>query len=76
MEMNVEGLQKQKWNVPTARANKGGEKNGVICLAIMFTKVIVIKMSKMALSYIFRVWQQKISHGLGKTFNMHLKDFI
>ena len=60
MEMNVEGLQKQKSNVPTARANKGGEKNGVICLAIMFTKVIVIKMSKMALSYIFRVWQQKI----------------
>ena len=53
MEMNVEGLQKQKWNVPTARANKGGEKNRVICLAIMFTKVIVIKMSKMALLIFF-----------------------
>ena len=39
----------QKVNITMDRAQSGDEKNGVICLVIMFTsKVIVIKMSKMA----------------------------
>ena len=47
MELNFEGLEMQKWNIPTDRTQKADEKNGVICLVIMFTpRVMVIKMSK------------------------------
>ena len=39
----------QKANITMDRARRENEKNGVICLVIMFTsKVIIIKMSKMA----------------------------
>ena len=38
----------KKWNIPTDRDQKVDEKNGVICLVIMFTsRVMVIKMPKM-----------------------------
>ena len=37
MELNFEDLEIQKWNIPTDRAQKVDEKNGVICLVIMFT---------------------------------------
>ena len=37
MELNFEGPKIQKWNIPTDRAWKVDEKNGVICLVIMFT---------------------------------------
>ena len=40
---------KKKRNISTGRAHRVDEKNGVICLNIMFTlRVMVIKMSKMA----------------------------
>ena len=44
----------QKWNIPTNRAQRVDEKNGIICLVIVFTpRVMVIKMSKMALVLYF-----------------------
>ena len=49
MELNFEGLQMQKWNTQADRAQKVDQKNGVICLVIMFNSwVMVIKTSKMA----------------------------
>ena len=48
----IEGLEMQKFNIPTDKAQRVDEKNGVICLVclvMMFTpRVIVIKMSQMA----------------------------
>lgn len=37
MKLNFEGREMQKWNTATDRAQKVEEKNGVICLIIMFT---------------------------------------
>ena len=49
----------QKVNIAMDRAQRGDGKNVVICLVIMFTsKVIVIKMPKMA-DCLFCQWQQK-----------------
>ena len=37
----------QRWNTPTDRAQRVNERNGFICLVIMFTpRVMVIKMLK------------------------------
>ena len=38
MELNFEGLKMQIWNVPTDRVQIVNEKNGIICLVIMFTE--------------------------------------
>ena len=44
MELNFEHLEIQKRNIPTDRAQRVYEKNGVICLVIICTPgVIVIK---------------------------------
>ena len=49
MELNFEGLEMQKGNIPTDRAQRVDEKNGAICLAIMLTpRIMENKMSKMA----------------------------
>ena len=49
MKLNFEGLEMQKWNIPTDRAQRVDGKNGVFCVVIMFTsQVMVIKKSKMA----------------------------
>ena len=49
MELNFEGIVMQKLNIPTDRAKRVDEKNGVICLVIMFIpRGMVIKISKMA----------------------------
>ena len=46
MELNFEGFEMQKWNIPTNTAQRLDGKNGVICLVIMFTtRVMVIKMA-------------------------------
>ena len=37
MELKFEGLEIQKWNIPTIRAQGADEKNDVIYLFIMFT---------------------------------------
>ena len=48
MEMNFEGLKMWKWNISTEWTQKVDEKNGVICLVIMFVpRVMIIKMPKM-----------------------------
>ena len=48
-ELNFEGLDIQKRNIPTDSAQRVDEKNGVICLVVMFaSRVMAIKMSKMA----------------------------
>ena len=48
----------------TDRAQRRDEKNGVICLVIMFTsKVIVIKMSKMAYFYFLLMPKKKSQFG-------------
>ena len=54
MKLNFEDLEMKKWNITTSRAQRVDEKNGVICLVIMFTPaVIVIKLSKMVNFFIF-----------------------
>ena len=59
----------QKGNIPADRDQRVDDKNGVICLVIMFTPwVMVIKISKTA-HFIYFFWcQQKISHSLDKIF--------
>ena len=48
--LNFEGLEMQKLNISTDRAQRLDEKNWVICLVVMFTPgIIVIKMSKMVI---------------------------
>ena len=51
MELNFEGLlnlEMQKLNVKTDRGQLVAEKNGVICLVVLFTvRVMAMKMSKM-----------------------------
>ena len=53
----------QKVNITADRAQRGNEKNGIICFVIMFTsKVIVIKMSKMAdFSYFLLMASKKVT---------------
>ena len=44
-ELNFEGPEMQEWNIPTDRAHRTDEKNGIFCLVIMFTPgLMVIKM--------------------------------
>ena len=48
-ELKFKGLERQKWNMTTDRAQRVDEKNGATYLSIMLTpRVMVIKMSKMA----------------------------
>ena len=48
MELNFEGLEMQRSNIPTDRAQIVDEEDGVICLVIMFTpRFMVLEMSKM-----------------------------
>ena len=61
MELNFEGLEMQKGNIPTDRAQKVNEKNAVICLLIMFTpQFMVIKRSKNSLFFVFSADVSKI----------------
>ena len=61
MELNFEGLEMQKGNIPTDRAQKVNEKNAVICLLIMFTpQFMVIKRSKNSLFFVFSADASKI----------------
>ena len=49
MELKFEGIEMRKWNIIMDRAQRVDEKNGVICLFIMFTpEVMVMTMSNMA----------------------------
>ena len=73
IELNFEGLEIQKWNIPTNWARRVDQVNGVILLVIIFTPgVMVIKMSKMAYFLYFLLTTAKISHSLGKFFSCTL----
>ena len=77
IEVNFEGLEMQKWNIPTDRVQRVDEKNVIICLVIMFTYgVMVIKMSKMAHFLYFLLMIAKNSHSFGKTFKCIWKILI
>ena len=41
MELNFEGLQMQKWNILSDRAQRVHDKNRVICLVFMFTPRVI-----------------------------------
>ena len=47
-ELNLEGLEMRKWNIPQDRAQRVDKKNGLIFLVIKFApRVMVIKMSQL-----------------------------
>ena len=68
MELNFEGFEMQKWNIPTDRAQRVDGKNKVICLVIVFTPQVIVKCQKWLIFCIFCWCQQKISHSLDKIF--------
>ena len=60
MELNFKGPEMQKLDIPTDRAQRLDEKNGIICLVIMFTPgVMVTRMSKMAQFLCFLLMKAK-----------------
>ena len=42
MELHFEGYEMQKWNIPTDIAQRVNEKNGVLCLDVMFTPRVMV----------------------------------
>ena len=67
LEQNFEGLEIQKWNIPNDTAQRVDEKNGVICLVIMFTpKSMVIKMLKLAHNLYFLLLTAKNQSQFGQ----------
>ena len=73
MELNFEGLEMQKWNVPMDRARIVDEKNGVVFLVIMFTTWVMVKHGK-TYNYIWYIIQNVYS--LHKTHTEELIIFI
>ena len=54
MELNLEGLEMQKWNILTDMDQRLDEKNVVIYLVIKFAlRIMVINISKIALFFFF-----------------------
>ena len=77
MELKFEGLKMQKLNTQMDRAQRVNEKNGDICLVIMFTpQVMVIKMSKMVHFLYFLQMPGKYQSQFGQNIYVHLKDLI
>ena len=67
----------QKLNLPTDRAQRVDEKNGIICLVIMLASgVMVIKMSKMAHFLYFLLMPANNQSQFGENIYVHLKDLI
>ena len=65
----------QKWKIPTDRAQRLDEKNGIICLVMMFALgVMVIKMSKMAHLLYFLLMPADNQSRFGENIYVHLKD--
>ena len=72
MELNFEGLEMQKWNIPTDIIQRVDEKDGVICLVIIFTpRVIVIVRNSLYL--VFSADDSKKLDSLRKIFKSALK---
>ena len=75
MGLKLEGFGMPKWNIPTDETQRVNEKNGVICLVIMFTpKVMVIKMSDMAHFSYFLLMRIKNQSQSGQNIEMHLPE--
>ena len=55
MELNFEDLEMQKWNIPMDRTQRVDEKNGVICLVMFTSAVMVIKITKLA-HFLYFYW--------------------
>ena len=54
MKLNFEGPEMLKWNIPTNKAQRIHEKNGILCLIIIFSpRVTVIKMLQIAPFFVF-----------------------
>ena len=67
----------EKLNLPTDRARRVDEKNGIICLVIMLASgVIVIIMSKMAHFLYFLLMPANNQSQFGENIYVHLKDLI
>ena len=43
----------QNWNITTDRAQRVDEKNGIICLVMFISRVMVLKTSKIAYFFVF-----------------------
>ena len=66
MELNFEGLEMQKWNIPMDRTWKVDEKNAVIFLVIMFApRVMVITM-------VNRFWSYRLRYIEGRNIKKQL----
>ena len=65
MELNFEGLEMQKWNIPTDRVQREDEKNGVIFLVIMFTHFLY-----------FLLMPAKNQSQFVENIYVHLKDYL
>ena len=74
MELNLEGLEMQKWNILTDMDQRLDEKNVVIYVVIKFAlRIMVINISKIAHFMFFFRWQPKNSPSLGKIFKYNWK---
>ena len=74
MELNFKGIEMQRQNIPTDRAQRVDGKNGVICLVIMFTpRVMVIKISKMAHFFYFLLMPLKYQSQFGRNIQCYYK---
>ena len=68
---------KAKMKYTNGENSRVDEKNGVICLVIMFAPgVMVIKMSKMAHFWYFLSMSAKNQSQFGENICLHLKDLI
>ena len=75
MELNFEGLELQRWNIPTGRAQRVDDKNTVICLAIMFTPgITIIKISHLTPFLYFLLMTANNESQFGQNVLVHLKD--
>ena len=68
MGLKFQVFEMQKWNISTYRAQRVDEKNDVIRLVIFISKVMVIRMSKMAYLMYFLLNAEKNRPSLGKIF--------
>ena len=57
-KLNFEGLEMQKLNIPTDRAWRADEKNGINLVIMVISRVMIIKMSRMD---IFCIWEKNLS---------------
>ena len=65
----------EKWNISTDRVQRADEKNGIICLVIVFTpRVMIIEMSEMAYFFVFSSDDSKKPVTIEQ--NIYLKDLI